>query len=149
MKSLVILLLWLSIRQGSYPIVAIRTAFAEAAEDKSGLIKLQKLLSASPRTPLLNCYRGAAEMLSARYTINPFNKLNSFAKGKQLIENAIAADTENTECRFLRYGIQRNLPVILGYRNHLKTDSLAIIKKVDTLKDIDLRLRILNFMKRK
>ena len=76
------------------------------------------------------------------------NKLSAFGKGKQLIENGIAADTNNVESRFIRYSIQRNLPGVLNYRDKLWNDSLMMAQRLDTLKDQDLKKRIINFMKR-
>ena len=149
MKSLMIIaLLGISAFNHNYDLVAIRSAYASAAVSKSGLSQLRLILSAAPDVPLMTCYRGAAEMMEAKYTINPINKLSAFGKGKQLIENGIAADTNNVESRFIRYSIQRNLPGVLNYRDKLWNDSLMMAQRLDTLKDQDLKKRIINFMKR-
>lgn len=149
MRALVVIVLvGISVLQNMYDLIAIRTAYASAAVHKSGLRHLKEILAAAPVDPLTNCYRGAAEMMEAKYAINPFNKLSAFGKGKQLIEQAIATDSDNVECRFIRYSIQQNLPAILNYRNHLKNDSALISKRLDSITDRDLKKRILNFIKR-
>lgn len=144
----IIVVLGISVIQNRYDLIPIRTAYASAVVHKSGLRHLKEILAAAPTDPLINCYRGAAEMMEAKYAINPFNKLSAFDKGKQLIEQAIATDSDNVECRFIRYSIQRNLPNILNYRNHLKNDSTVIYGRLDSMTDQDLKKRILNFIKR-
>ncbi|MFD2872318.1 hypothetical protein ACFS5N_07570 [Mucilaginibacter ximonensis] len=143
-----LILIGINTIQNGYDLIAIRTAYVAAATHKSGLLHLKKILAAAPADPLINCYRGAAEMIEAKYALNPLNKLSAFDKGKQLIEQAIAADSDNVECRFIRYGIQRNLPAVLSYHSHLKNDSTLINNRLDTITDQDLKKRIINFIKR-
>ena len=62
----------------------IRQAYFKAALDRSAFVELKRLLEAvrDSSPPLLGCYKGAAEMLDARYCVNPLNKMGSFMKGK-------------------------------------------------------------------
>lgn len=129
-------------------LVRIRDAYA--AKSKKSLQSLKQLLksSSAANIPVLQCYRGAAEMMEARYAINPFNKFSAFSKGKQLIEQALASNSAGVECHFIRYGIQRNLPAILNYRDQIPVDSVSIIKALDTLRDGDLKKRIVAYLKK-
>ncbi|MGN6397243.1 MAG: hypothetical protein ACTHMI_16865 [Mucilaginibacter sp.] len=148
MKTLAIMILFsINAAAANYDIVAVRTAYAAAARHRSGLACFRQILAAAPENPVITCYRGAAEMMEARYAVNPIRKLSAFNKGKQMIETGIAADSNNVECRFIRYGIQRNLPAMLSYNHQLKTDSTMIVQRLDTIEDQDLKKRILNFMK--
>lgn len=148
MKTLAVMILFsMNAAAGSYDIIAVRTAYAAAARHKSGLVYFRQILARSPGDPVITCYRGAAEMMEAKYAVNPIRKLSAFNKGKQMIETGIAADSNNVECRFIRYGIQRNLPAILSYNHQLKTDSIMMVQRLDTIEDMDLKKRILNFMK--
>jgi len=97
--------------------------------------------------PVLQCYQGASEMIAAKYAINPIGKLNAFAKGKKMIEQSINSRAVGIECYFIRYGIQRNLPLILNYHDDRSADSVVIIKCLDTVRDQDLKNRIVNYMK--
>lgn len=135
--------------QADYDLVPIRTAYSAAAKDKIGLKRLQQYLKRLElnTSPVLTCYRGAAEMMNAKYAVNPLAKFSAFSKGKQLIESAISADSTCLECRFIRYGIQRNIPGILNYHDQIRADSLTIINGLDTLGDMDLKYRITSYLK--
>ncbi len=92
--------------------------------------------------PLLRGYRGVAEIVSAKYCTNPYNKWNAFRLGKELLEKAIHEDTTNIELRFLRFCIQTNVPAILCYYQEKKVDKKYIIRKYSTIGDADLKQRI-------
>lgn len=127
----------------------LRNAYVAAAVSKQQLQQFQKMLLEYPgNAPVWNCYRGAAEMLSARYAFNPVTKITAFNKGKSLIEDAIAADSLNPECRYIRYGIQKNLPAFLNYSGQLNADSIVLARSLDTLQDHDLKSRIEKLIKR-
>lgn len=150
MKNLLIVcLLSFSNILAGYDIVALRDAYENAAKTKKGLHRLQALLKSmyNNHDPVLQCYQGASEMVAAKYAVNPINKLNAFVKGKKMIEQSINSGTAGIECYFIRYGIQRNLPAILNYHDDRSADSVVIVKCLDTVRDQDLKNRIVNYMK--
>jgi len=130
-------------------LIDIRNAYADAAKNKKGLQRLQQILKnvSARNTQVIRCYQGAATMMDARYSINPFSKLSAFSKGREMIEKALISDSAGIECNFIRYGIQRNVPAMLNYHDQLTNDSLAIVKGLDTLHDEDLKKRIIAYMK--
>lgn len=74
-------------------------------------------------------YVGGMEAMMARCFINPLKKMAYFNAGKEKIENAIAADQENLDARFVRYQIQTNAPKILGYHENIEEDTEIIINR--------------------
>ncbi|SKB34075.1 hypothetical protein [Daejeonella lutea] len=97
--------------------------------------------------PLLLGYKGGANMLMAKYVINPFSKLSYFKKGKGMLEKAIQADNKNVELRFLRYTIQNNVPSFLGYNDHMTADKSFLTQSISNVRDPELKKIITSYLK--
>ena len=80
-----------------------------------------------------NGFLGAMTMKKAGIGGNPFYKLYLFKKGHELLEDAIKADPDNIEFRFLRLMIQENAPGFLGYNDSEEKDSEYIRKAYKSL----------------
>ena len=126
----------------------LRSLYWQAANSRDAADQLLKVLSSvdDQSEPLLVCYKGAAEMLQAKYLMNPFSKLSRFQKGKTLIESAIKRDPEHLEMRFLRFSIQCNLPSFLGYKDWIETDKRMLIDKVGSLGDTAFRQNVIKYL---
>lgn len=126
----------------------VRSLFEASEHSKTAANQLLKLLSVvnhnSP--PILICYKGAAEMMQAKYGFNPVNKFIRFKTGKKLIEDAVKKEPENLEIRFLRFTIQTNLPAFLNYNNDIKEDRAYLLANLKTAKDQKLKQDILNYL---
>jgi hypothetical protein len=107
---------------------------------------LKRLEQMPPATPLYVGYTGAVNMILAKFLNNPINKLESFNKGKYMLERAIKESPDDLELRFLRYTVQSNTPIFLGYSNNLKSDKVFLLLHVDDAKDKDLQNRIVLFL---
>ncbi|OOQ56645.1 hypothetical protein [Mucilaginibacter pedocola] len=101
----------------------------------------------SNSTPSLYCYKGAVEMVQAKYSINPMVKLESFSRGKAWIEHAISKDTANLEMRFIRFSIQSNLPAFLNYRAATGMDRRFLLEHLQVTPDTELKTMIVNYLK--
>lgn len=122
--------------------------YAAATEENANELFLDKLEELDKgNNAILGGYHGMAYMLKAKFAWNPYNKVAHFKKGKKLLESAISADKNNTELRFLRYCVQSNAPVFLGYSGQIAEDKALIISGYQQLKDEDLKKRIKDFMK--
>jgi hypothetical protein len=75
----------------------------------------------------MQAYQGMAIAMSAEICDGIPDKISAFNTGKSLIEKAVAEDFYNPEIRFLRFSLQAEIPMILGYRDHLKEDAWRII----------------------
>ncbi len=95
---------------------------------------------------LLSGYAGGVTMLMAKYTSNPFSKLEYFKDGKELLENAIAKNKNNIELRFLRFAIQENLPAMLNYNDNLEEDKTYMMKYLPMLELRELKKAIAVYM---
>ncbi len=127
----------------------VRTLYKQAASEEKSCKKLITLLSAyTPQNdPLLSGYKACATMMMAKYTFNPMNKWANFSEGKKLLEDAIAADRQNIELRFLRFSVQTQAPSFLGYNDAIANDKSILLNAVHTLKDIRLKQLIVSFLK--
>ena len=127
----------------------IRLLYHGAPEVKQDAVLLNKLMlqvDSGTSTPALLCYKGANEMIQAKYALNPIAKLEKFNKGKKLIKRAFDRDTSNLEIRFIRFSIQKNLPAFLGYHDELETDKLFLLKNNKNNKDPQVKEMIFNYL---
>ena len=126
----------------------IRALYSQAAFSKNVSEKLSLMLAKvdSLSEPFLICYKGASEMIEAKYLFNPFSKLNTFNKGKTLIELAVKRDTGNLEVRFLRFGIQVNIPSYMKYSNNIEEDKKLLISGIATVADPELKKNIVTYL---
>lgn len=125
----------------------VRTLYQKAATEEQACEQLIKLVEANnpKEDPLLLGYKGSATMMMANYVANPFAKLLSFNQGKKMLEQAVKADRNNVELRFLRYAAQKNAPSFLGYDEHIAADKAYLLGAIDSVdtsvrKLIDLQL---------
>jgi hypothetical protein len=124
----------------------IRKLYVEAAsvENKAELL-LEK--TEAQDLAVLKGYHGAAHMLMAKYYVNPLSKWNAFSKGKDILEKAIQQNPNNAELRFLRLGIQQNVPSFLGYHNQIEMDINFLKKELASIQDKELQSLIYNYLK--
>lgn len=149
MKMTFICLFLMAFTRFSEPdISALRSLYYQAVTDESSFTKLSKLLVSvdTKSPPVLVCYKGATEMIAAKYAINPFLKLGKFKKGRLLIEQAIKRDAEDVEMRFLRFSIQTNLPAFLGYGHKIKDDKDFLINEINDITDQSLKNNVISYL---
>ncbi|RZL34767.1 MAG: hypothetical protein EOO96_08695 [Pedobacter sp.] len=127
---------------------ALRKLYYEAAENKTAVKKLSALLAKvnDNSDAILIGYRGATEMMEAKYAFNPVTKLSRFNKGKNYLEKAIKKEPKQVELRFIRFSIQTNLPSFLGYNDHIKIDKDALINSVVKIEDKQLKNNIIDYL---
>ncbi len=127
----------------------IRELYYRAPFSKESANKFFEVTNAlkTEADPLIICYKGAAEVIQAKYYFNPYHKLSYFSKGKQLIEDAFHKCPSNIEIRFIRFCVQTNAPFFLGYNKDINEDKTFILKAWSTINDKDLKERIRSYMK--
>ncbi len=96
--------------------------------------------------PVFQGYHGAAHMMMAKHVGNPFSKLSYFKKGKRILEEAIEADNQNIELRFLRFSVQSEAPGFLGYKDAVEEDKNLLIESLKELGDTRLEQMIRSFL---
>jgi hypothetical protein len=129
-------------------IEVVQTLFEASPTSKAAADRLSTMLSTIDQNsaPLLICYKGAAEMMQAKYKFNPINKFHKFKTGKKLIEEAVKKEADNIEIRFLRFAIQTNLPGFLNYNDHIQNDKKFLLNNLQKTKDKRLKQNILNYL---
>jgi hypothetical protein len=73
-------------------------------------------------------YKGSATTMLAGTKEGVHEKFSVFNQGKDELEAAIAMEPSNYELRFLRYAVQAEVPMIVGYKGQLKEDLEYLIK---------------------
>ena len=120
-------------------------------------VRDHQLLQSAVRRPYLILFgeeqfpslidKAAATMIMAKHAFNPFSKLSHFNKGKNMLQQAIAADRQNVELRLLRYSIQKSAPSFLGYRDEMAADKNFLKTNLPALKDATLKQMIADALK--
>ena len=80
-----------------------------------------------PGEPIAAGYQAAAGLMSAGLPWNPMEALQRFNEWTPVLEASIEAAPDNPDLRFLRLGVQTNVPAIVGYRGEIEGD-LALIQ---------------------
>ena len=73
-----------------------------------------------------DAYEGILLMRKAGLTGKPKDKLHFFKAGRTKFQIAFMADSNNTEFRFLRLGIQEHAPKIVKYHSNIFADKAYI-----------------------
>ncbi len=77
-------------------------------------------------------WAGAFEAASATCVRGAFRKLEYFSRGKKNLEEAVAAEPQNPEIRFLRFATQSQAPNFLEYDN-TRDDKVLILEALPQL----------------
>jgi hypothetical protein len=115
-----------------------RSSYLSAGKSEDALRKFYLESAAySLQSPLDKAYRGVAIAMYASLENSVVDKFNTFSKGKILIEEAVAADWYNPEIRFLRFSVQAEVPLLVGYSSNLEDDAYVVLdalekKRIDT-----------------
>lgn len=140
----------LALLTGSEPDLSnLRKFFQLSATHQDAAKQLDELTASidTNAAPLIVCYKGASEMMQAKYALSPIVKFRKFNAGKVLIQKAIARDSLNLEMRFLRFSIQCNLPSFLGYHEQEAVDKSLLINKINDVKDLEVRAMVIKWIK--
>ena len=141
MKSILIILLTININlEDNGELNKIRTLFYKAPNSElacDSLLLLSNKFRNNKNT--IKGYKGCYYMIKCQYIRNPIKKIDSFNKGKELLESAIENDMQNIELIFLRYTIQKNAPNFLLYNNNIDTDLTLIKEKMKYNEDKNLK----------
>ncbi|MFT4092213.1 MAG: hypothetical protein QM640_01145 [Niabella sp.] len=125
-----------------------RKAFYSAmASTKESLINTQLHALQKTGGKDRTAFEGALLMRKAGIVSVPAKKLSFFKQGYKKLEEAIAADNNNAEYRFLRLMIQENAPKSLGYNKNIAEDSKIVKAAYKSFPEAS-RQSVLNFSKK-
>jgi hypothetical protein len=108
-----------------------RKAYQEALENplKNKLLQ-QQLRQYSD--PIAIAYMGISQMLSAKDSWNPLEKLRLVKKGMDLVREAVEKQPQDLEIRFLRFSAQLSLPSFLQEMDVLEEDRKSLLSMLES-----------------
>lgn len=143
-KAIISLLLCLSVSSSLPSVEKVREDYKTASQSKENAQNFYNLLQEVPDNgSLLAAYSGAARMIYGRYAKNRAELLK---EGKKYIENAIKANENKSEYRFIRLSVQENLPKIVPYRQNIEEDKQFLIENLKK-EPAELQKYIKNYIK--
>lgn len=98
------------------------------------------------KSPLIQAYQAAAESLLAKHSWNPVNKYSYLKNAQELLNDAVSADSDNPEIRFLRLYIQRSIPSYMGMSKDIPEDKNVILANLDKLNIHELGKDIISYI---
>ncbi len=135
----------------AHSIEDIRKHYKLAIYDAAVANKLsKKLKNIQDEDALLLAYKASVEALKAKHAWSPYTKLQQMKAFEKLMNEAVQRKSEDLEIRFLRYSIQSNTPVFLGFSVNMNEDKQKIVelflKKKFNTHDKDLIQEVYDFM---
>lgn len=126
----------------------VREAYRHAASSQEKAEQLYKNLEAITESDnaLLLGYKGAAATILAKYAKSAKAKTGLFKEGKKLIEQAITANPENIELRYIRLSVQENAPKIVRYNKEISEDKQFILDHYSAIKNAEIKKYIQGFV---
>ena len=98
----------------------------------------QKVLGAGESSATLTAYQAAAKALIAKHSWNPVTKLSSLKNVQKLLTEAVTAEQDNLEIRFLRFYIENSIPSYLGFSKNMKEDGDILASNIDNVDKMNL-----------
>ena len=130
----------------SQDLSTIRKKYQIAATDKKTCKDMLTKFENQKNEGLNLVYFGAFQAIWAKHAISPFEKLNTFKKGKNNIDKAIKQNPNELEYRLIRYSIQKESPGFLGYKSNLNEDRSLLTKNVNNVDDMLLKQMIIQIL---
>lgn len=122
----------------------LRDAYGKAATSYK-ICKATLLTIPSDAKGVILGYKGAYTMMLAEFAFLPTEKYHYFKTGRDLLEKAIAENTEDLELRYIRYSVQSELPAFLGY-NHKAADRSFMQKHLPLCRDSRLKNMVSDYL---
>ena len=136
----------LNIEAQTISIDEIRREYSKAMENQALCEKwYARIQNDNSTNNKLKAYKGGICMAMARFA--PITKKMAYiAQGKKLVEEAISNSKEDVEIRFIRYGLQINLPAIVSYNKNKVEDRNFINTHIDKLPNDAMKLAVKKYM---
>ena len=125
----------------------IRNDFNKGVKDEDLCKRHYELLKENANTVTEKGYAAGFQMLMAKHTSNPFKKMRYFNGGKDLLEQQIADNRNNTELRFIRLCIQYHLPKYVGYKRDIEEDKDFLVNNLYKIKDKEVKSLLFKYLK--
>lgn len=114
----------------------IRESYLNATKNREFTEDFVRLLDSDQTQAVKLAYKATSRAMYADLVKGNLNKLKVFNEGRDLLERAVDMDNTNFEIRFLRFSIQTNIPLILGY-NNISNDKSFMLNNLSMIDLID------------
>jgi len=122
-----------SVKAQNLSLEQIRLEFPKASKEEDACSELYSKMeqSVNKTEPIWMAYHGTVTVMMAKYSLNPFRKLQYFKDGRSLIEESLQKESKNIELRFLRFTVQDHTPFFLDYHDELENDKKFILDHLE------------------
>lgn len=128
---LILLMTLYSISMANGNIELARKEFKNAVyNDKLTNQLCQVLISSKQQDALTQAYIAYFTALKAKHVSNPYAKIEYVRNFDRTIKKAIELAPDNLEIRFLRFSVQDNIPLYLGFSKELDIDKKIIVQQL-------------------
>lgn len=135
MRKLLIILLFTTCNYGfaqSLKLNEIRESFFELTFDSKNTPQFyDELKKIADPSPTVTAYMGATQALMVKHAWNPFSKWKFLRLSEKTLRKAVNKDPENVEVRFLRFSVEKNIPHMLGFSEHIEGDQDFLLTHID------------------
>ncbi|MFM2206611.1 MAG: hypothetical protein RL213_586 [Bacteroidota bacterium] len=120
-----------------------------AVGEEQALRFMEKLKQSEPKSPLIKGYMAATEGLLAKHAWFPGTKYSWCVTSLDHFRDAIKADPENLELRYLRLNVETNIPGFLGMNGDVAEDRKKAFELLASTTDLSLRRDVARFLNEK
>ena len=125
----------------------LRKIYFEASYNEQkmdSLLMLERQMDT--KKPLFLAYKGAIEVMKAKYSYNPFTQLSALNRGTKMIDVAILQEKNNFEIHFLRFAVEYHIPSFLGMKTHFQEDKQFLLANLSQIQTMNISLEFANFL---
>ncbi|MEN9369735.1 MAG: hypothetical protein RI952_600, partial [Bacteroidota bacterium] len=128
---LILMMAMFSISMANGNIELARKEFKNAVyNDKLTNQLCEVLISSKQQDALTQAYIAYFTALKAKHVSNPYAKIEYVRNFDRTIKKAIELAPDNLEIRFLRFSVQDNIPLYLGFSKELDIDKKIIVQQL-------------------
>ncbi len=108
-----------------------RIYFSKASTEETAANNLKTLTEAKQNEAIFKAYHGASLAILAKYSWNPYKKLENVRNGLLFLNTAVAMNLQDIEIRFLRLSIEEHIPSAISFTKHMQADKDFIIQHLN------------------
>jgi hypothetical protein len=110
------------------PTASIQQAYREALKTENQINKLILLSKPHVSNPLAKAYLATGYALEARASWSPATKMSKAQEAYSLLNQAVKAEPNNEEIRFLRLSFSHGTPDFLNMKSYMADDKKIFLK---------------------
>ncbi|MEM7550251.1 MAG: hypothetical protein AAF363_11270 [Bacteroidota bacterium] len=114
-----------------YDLQMIRATFFNLTFDsKNTPAFYDQLQTIEDPMPIIKAYLGATQALMVKHVWSPFGKWKYLRMSEKTLTEAVNNSPKNVEIRFIRFSVEKNIPHMFGFSEHLEGDKAYILDNI-------------------